>query len=484
MTGWVPIKDYESDPTTLAKSEIEALAQVWREQRERLVHREAYRQFEVRLKREWAVETGLLERLYTLDRGITQLLVEHGIQAALIPHGRGANPDEIVAMIGDHEDVVDGVFDFVKGDRPLSTSYVKELHARMTRHQEHVEGLDSLGRKRKVPLLRGDWKRQPNNPSRPDGHVHEYCPPEQVASEMDRLVALHHQHDGVAPEVEAAWLHHRFTQIHPFQDGNGRIARTLATLVFVKAGWFPLVVRDRERKSYLDALERADAGDLDPLVAYFARLQRAEFIRALSISEDVIKARRVTEAIASVKQQLQHRKDALATEWETARSIAAALRQQAERRLTEVANHLGHEMRDVLAQGDYFTGGAEDGGGRSHYYRYQIIQTAKKLDYFANTHIYRSWTRLVMRNANRTELLIAFHGIGHVFQGVLVCSASWFQRVETEDGEREIGPVTPVTDSVFQINYKETLEEAAARFSDWLEDAIVRGLKLWQETAL
>ena len=89
-----------------------------------------------------------------------------------------------------------------------------------------------------------------------------------------------------------------------------------------------------------------------------------------------------------------------------------------------------------------------------------------------------------MRNANRTELLIAFHGVGHVFQGVLVCSASWFQRVETEDGEREIGPVTPVTDSAFQINYKETREEAAARFSDWLEDAVVRGLKLWQETAL
>lgn len=44
--------------------------------------------------------------------------------------------------------------------------------------------------------------------------------------------------------------------------------------------------------------------------------------------------------------------------------------------------------------------------------------------------------------------------------------------------------MTPVTDSVFQINYKETLEEAAARFSDWPEDAIVRGLKLWQETAL
>jgi Fic family protein len=47
-----------------------------------------------------------------------------------------------------------------------------------------------------------------------------------VAAEMDKLVELHREHRaaGVAPEVESAWLHHRFTQIHPFQDGNGRVA--------------------------------------------------------------------------------------------------------------------------------------------------------------------------------------------------------------------------------------------------------------------
>ena len=47
---------------------------------------------------------------------------------------------------------------------------------------------------------------------------------------------------GVPVEVEAAWLHHRFTQIHPYQDGNGRVARALASLLFIKAGWFPVVV--------------------------------------------------------------------------------------------------------------------------------------------------------------------------------------------------------------------------------------------------
>ena len=480
---WAPIEDYESH-TALAHNELGALALVWREQCERLATQQTYRQFEERLKREWAIETGLIERLYALDRGTTQLLIEHGIQAAVIPHGSIANPEATVAMIEDHEVAVEGVFQFVKDERSLSTSYIKGLHALMTRHQHTVEGIDSLGRKTEVPLIRGDYKRLPNNPHRPDGTVHEYCPPEHVAAEIDQLIRMHHAHADAAPEVEAAWLHHRFSQIHPFQDGNGRIARALATLVFVKAGWFPLVVRDRERAHYIDALEKADSGNLKPLVDYFASLQKFEFVRALSIAEDVRKSRRVKDAIKSVRQLLQRRRDALVAEWETAKSIAGELRVQAERRLKDVASELQHEMCDVLEHGNYFTDGAEDHGERSHFYRYQIVQTARKLSYFAGTHTYRSWARLVLRNANQTELLIAFHGIGHEFQGILACSATWFQRVETEEGEREIGPVTPVTDGVFQINYKESLEDVQARFSEWLESAIVRSLKLWQDTSL
>ena len=145
------------------------------------------------------------------------------------------------------------VLAFVRGDRRLSTGYVKKLHSLFTRNQALVEGRDQFGRKARMPLIHGDYKQQPNNPTRPDGTVHHYCPPEHVASEMDRLMALHIAHDPAPPEVEAAWLHHRFAQIHPFQDGNGRIARALATLVFVKAGWLPLVVRGGDRKKYIDA---------------------------------------------------------------------------------------------------------------------------------------------------------------------------------------------------------------------------------------
>ena len=162
--SWEPIRDYDAAPEKLAQSELRTLEKVWREQRERLEKRNEFRQFNERLKREWAIETGLIERLYVLDRGITQLLIARGIDASLIPHGAGSNPEAVVSMIDDHQAAVNGIFDFVKGSRVLSTSYIKEVHALITRHQDTVEGADRYGRKTGVPLIRGDYKRLPNNP--------------------------------------------------------------------------------------------------------------------------------------------------------------------------------------------------------------------------------------------------------------------------------------------------------------------------------
>ena len=74
--------------------------------------------------------------------------------------------------------------------------------------------------------------------------------------EMERLVELHGQNAHLHPIILAAWLHHRFIRIHPFQDGNGRVARALVLLVLLRQDYAPLVVDRRRRDEYLRALAR------------------------------------------------------------------------------------------------------------------------------------------------------------------------------------------------------------------------------------
>lgn len=279
---WQPIQDLPDNWPEMASKDLQSLASIWIEQADKLKESESLKRFNEKLRRQWAIETGIIENLYSIDRGITLLLIEKGIEASLIPHGATDKPKElVVSIIKDQEEALEGIFDFVNQKRRLSTSYIKELHQVFTTNQDKVAAINGFGRQTQVSLLKGQWKKLPNNPTRPDGQLHEYCPPEHVASEMDRLLELHHQHiaEKVPPEIEAAWLHHRFTQIHPFQDGNGRIARALASLVLIQARWFPLVIDRDTRGEYIDSLEAADRGDLLPLVNRIVSLQKKALLR-------------------------------------------------------------------------------------------------------------------------------------------------------------------------------------------------------------
>ena len=257
----------------------------------------------------------------------------------------------------------------------------------------------------------------------------------------------------------------------------------MATLIFIKANWLPLVVRDRDRENYLTALEQADEGQLRPLVAFFAKLQRKQFINALGIARDLDTRVRVDARIQAMKQQLAKRRMSLEREWQTAIDKAVRLQEVAVQRLNEVRVML----EDALSgDGDFkFSVDQEPNeGSRSDWFETQIVSTAKCLDYYADTKHYRSWLRLVMRDGNQANLLISFHCIGFQFQGVLACSATWFRRVPADDGDYETEGASALSDEVFQINYKEPPDELEARFQDWLEVALERGLARWKTLAV
>ncbi|MBX9718385.1 MAG: Fic family protein [Microbacteriaceae bacterium] len=68
-----------------------------------------------------------------------------------------------------------------------------------------------------------------------------------------------------------ARLHVEFERIHPFIDGNGRTGRLLINLVLIRLGWPPAIIFKEQRRRYLNALARADQGDLAPLAEVIAR---------------------------------------------------------------------------------------------------------------------------------------------------------------------------------------------------------------------
>jgi len=480
---WKPITDLEDDSD--ASTEIPPLLSLWEEQREEFSDRQV-RDFNDRLNREWAIETGIIEGIYNIDQGTTQLLIERGIDASLIVHdGNGKSPELIAGIVRDHQDAVEWLFEIVKQQRNLSTSFVKELHHLMTRKQDEVEGIDQFGRVTRIRLDHGTYKQSPNNPLRPDGKEHQYCPPEQVPGQMNELVRLHLEHTemDIAPDVSAAWLHHRFTQIHPFQDGNGRVARALASLVLIGAGWFPLVITRNNRGNYIDALECADAGDIEPLIRLFGVIQKDWFLKALSISKDVQRdTERLEQMLASIHDDFSVRNTSARDDHEKVKKLVEGLNKTAQNKFEEVQDSLeSGPAFEFPGRRVYSDCGLDDVGDRRSWYRKQVVDTAKHFDYWANSGSYHSWVRLVLiTETGRSEILLSFHAIGREFRGVIGATMCFFRKSVSEDDNGQITELQPVCQEVFQLNYKEEEAQVVKRFEPWLESALLFGLNQWR----
>ncbi len=101
--------------------------------------------------------------------------------------------------------------------------------------------------------------------------------------------------DEIHPVLKAGIVHHEMVRIHPFIDGNGRVARSLATLVLFLGGYdirrfFSLEeYYDRDAVSYYESLQKASAGDLTSWLEYFTYGASVEFDR---IKEKILKMSR------------------------------------------------------------------------------------------------------------------------------------------------------------------------------------------------
>lgn len=469
---WTPIHA-PAEPEKLAVPELRAFEHLWKRERESLQDQDAVAAFTERMNRWWAIETGVIERLYDISEGITLQLVQQGFVASLIPHGEASIPaEELVEILRDQRDSLDLVMDVVGGTRELTVGWIKEIHALLTRHQDTTQALDTLGHWITIPLRRGEWKQQPNNPLTQDGTIHEYCPPEHVAAEMDRLISIYDELPDT-PEVRAAWLHHAFTQIHPFQDGNGRVARALASIDFIRSGLFPLLVRRTERRRYLAALRTADSGDLRLLVEYFSDAQEHLLRRAISEAEGAVDAAAgLLNVLDAAAERRLRRQEISASERTLLSSRMSQLLSEAEKVLQETAT----QVRDRV-EGIHVPEVQRARPEQRRWFREQLMRLGDQHGYWVDLNESRDWVRLQLRNGGVTDVVVACHFIGEPSPGAGVAVVF----VEHREVDEKTGTNLPMSAAVEPLLLAADEDEASQRhrFLDWLEDSRNAALAQW-----
>jgi Fic family protein len=151
-------------------------------------------------------------------------------------------------------------------DQPLTAERLFSWHA----------SLFPTGRSGMTKIRAGDWRDDSTGPmevvSGPVGkeHVHFQAPPaKRLDGEMRAFMDWFNANAGIDPVLKAGLAHLWFVTIHPFDDGNGRIARAISDMVLARSEnspqrFYSMSAQIRqERGAYYGILEKTQKGTLD-----------------------------------------------------------------------------------------------------------------------------------------------------------------------------------------------------------------------------
>jgi len=144
---------------------------------------------------------------------------------------------------------------------PLTQNFIRQLHKVLLREDYTVYRDLSGGGTTSYTVHAGQYKTRPNSVITRYGDRFEYASPEETPLLMTDLVDWYNaaEHERKLSPVElAALFHYRYIRIHPFEDGNGRIARLMVNYILARHGWPMIVIRNRKKAEYLEALHRSD----------------------------------------------------------------------------------------------------------------------------------------------------------------------------------------------------------------------------------
>ena len=170
-------------------------------------------------------------------------------------------------------------------NRPLTESFIQKLNKTILVKNSSKELNAENYQPARMELVVREYKSFTNSVITSTGEVFDYATPEQTPSLMRDLVrwfnAEEEKRELSAIEL-ASLLHYRYIRIHPFEDGNGRIARLLFNYVMIKYNYPVVIIKADDKTNYLSTLHQCDVNcgldsdggamalldDIEPFVSY------------------------------------------------------------------------------------------------------------------------------------------------------------------------------------------------------------------------
>ena len=236
------------------------------------------------VKRAAAFDTGAIEGLYSTDRGFTFTVAT---QAAMWEDAIGRRGTNIRPLFESQLRAYDLVLDLATKAVPIAEAWIRQLHGEICFSQATYRAWTELGWQEQA-LPKGEYKYQPNHVLKADGSTHSYAPVDMTPTEMYRLIEelRSEAFESAHPALQAAYSHYALAAIHPFADGNGRVARALASIFSYRCCSVPVLVLSENRDEYLSALTAADVGSYDVFVEFASN----RILDAIQMSQDALVA--------------------------------------------------------------------------------------------------------------------------------------------------------------------------------------------------
>ncbi len=202
----------------------------------------------------------------SLTFGETKSLLLHNITA------QGKPLKDHIEITG-HNKAINSLTAITSGNEPLTESFIRNLHLLILREPYLSKATTEEGVATTKMIEVGKYKATANHVVTSTGETFRFAEPLDVPEKMHDLVQfINCAADKSASQsiLEAAKVHYDFVMIHPFDDGNGRLARILMNLVFIKNGFPPAIIKTEDKANYYAALRQADGGQFEVFADYIA----------------------------------------------------------------------------------------------------------------------------------------------------------------------------------------------------------------------